>query len=432
MPELKLRPIVGECRWRGGASTVEVQPGTGLPDFQYKLSDCGGGNCKWVISLDNSSEVHKGDGTTPGGFTSIPNNKRNAFNTGANSFSVGSVHKIYFKNAAGATTEFAECYKEFTVTGGSSSGTGQSSSSVAPLSSATTSSSSSAVPGMITVTCPSRVETYPVKRTSWGITTSGESTLGNNETLVRDLYVGNTLISSKNCSRNDCQAMDDAYITKAPGTYVYSVKIGSQEMCRGSLVVNNPIVCSAKPDDITLGGSFTVKASKASDAEGNPKDCKLTGNGVSGGDCYYGQSQFGSNITVTPTSAGTHHYKYEVKLENNNSTTETFKCEWDVKVESSSSTNSSASGGTSINNWTSNTKLDAGTYTIAQCNGNTGTVHTQITAGFANCWNAFSSATNAGYWNNQTGNCNGEAVVSFPVTVTVPAGQTLTLSNCWK
>ena len=108
MPELKLRPIVGECRWRGGASTVEVQPGTGLPDFQYKLSDCGGGNCKWVISLDNSSEVHKGDGTTPGGFTSIPNNKRNAFNTGANSFSVGSVHKIYFKNAAGATTEFAD------------------------------------------------------------------------------------------------------------------------------------------------------------------------------------------------------------------------------------------------------------------------------------------------------------------------------------
>lgn len=436
MPELKLRPIVAECRWGGGASTVEVRPGTGLPDFQYKLSDCGGGNCKWVVSLDNSSEIHKGNGTTPGGFTSIPNNKRNAFNTGANSFSVGSVHKIYFKNAADATTEFAECYKEFTVTGGSSSSASQpSSSAVVNSSSAVVGSSSSAVSGMITVTCPSTVETYPVKRTSWGITTSGESTLGNNETLVRDLYIGNTLISSKNCSRNDCQAMDDAYITKAPGTYTYSVKIGSQEMCRGSLVVNNPIVCSAKPDDITLGGSFTLKASKASDAEGNPKDCKLTGNGASGDNCYYGQGQFGSDITVTPTSAGTHHYKYEVKLENNNSTTETFKCEWDVKVAapaSSSSTNSSASGGTSINNWTSNTKLDAGTYTIAQCNGNTGTVHTQITAGFANCWNAFSSATNAGYWNNQTGNCNGEAVVSFPVTVTVPAGQTLTLSNCWK
>ena len=347
-PQLTLRPIQGECRWRGDASSVEVRPGTGLPDFQYRLSDCGGGNCKWVISLDNASDIHSGTGTTQGGFSSIPSDKRNAFNTGANSFTVGSVHKIYFKNAAGATTEFAECYKEFTVTGGTSSGTVQSSSSVGPASSAVTSSSSSAVPGMITVTCPSTVETYPVKRTSWGITTSGESTLGNNETLVRDLYIGNTLISSKNCSRNDCQAMDDAYITKAPGTYTYSVKIGSQEMCRGSLVVNNPIVCSAKPDDITQGESFTLKASKASDAEGNPKDCKLTGNGVSGGDCYYGQSQFGSNITVTPTSAGTHHYKYEVKLENNNSTTETFKCEWDVKVESSSSTNSSASGGTSI------------------------------------------------------------------------------------
>lgn len=338
-PELTIRPITAECRWGGGASSVVVQPGTGLPDFQYKLSDCAGGNCKWVISLDGSEEVHKGTGTTTG-FTSIPLNKRNAFNTGANSFAVNSNHRIYFKNDAGATAKFTECYKEFTVTAGTSSGTVQSSSSAGPISSAVTSSSSSAVPGMITVTCPSQVETYPVKRTSWGITTSGESTLGNNETLERVLYVGNERISSKNCSKNDCPSMDDAYLTKAPGTYTYSVKIGSQEMCSGTLVVNNPIVCSAKPDDITLGGSFTLKASKASDAEGNPKDCKLTGNGASGDNCYYGQGQFGSDITVTPTSAGTHHYKYEVKLENNNSTTETFKCEWDVKVAAPASSSS--------------------------------------------------------------------------------------------
>ena len=429
-PQLTLRPIQGECRWRGDASSVEVRPGTGLPDFQYRLSDCGGGNCKWVISLDNASDIYSGTGTTQGGFSSLPTDKRNAFNTGANSFTVGSVHKIYFKNAAGATTEFAECYKEFTVTGGTSSGTVQSSSSVGPASSAVTSSSSSAVPGMITVTCPSRVETYPVKRTSWGITTSGESTLGNNETLVRDLYVENSRISSKNCSRNDCQAMDDAYITRAPGTYTYSVKIGSQVMCSGTLVVNNPIVCSAKPDDITLGGSFTVKASWASGVAGNPEACKLTGNGVSGGDCYNNPSKFNSDITVTPSSAGTLKYKYEVKLSNDGKTAGPYKCEWTVAVAPRPAT--SSSGSTPINNWTSNTKLDAGTYTIAQCNGNTGTVHTQIKAGFANCWNAFSSATNAGYWNNQTGNCDGEAVVSFPVTVTVPAGQTLTLSNCWK
>ena len=119
-----------------------------------------------------------------------------------------------------------------------------------------------------------------------------------------------------------------------------------------------------------------------------------------------------------------------MKLSNDGKTAGPYKCEWTVAVAPRPAT--SSSGSTPINNWTSNTKLDAGTYTIAQCNGNTGTVHTQITAGFANCWNAFSSATNAGYWNNQTGNCNGEAVVSFPVTVTVPAGQTLTLSNCWK
>ena len=341
-PQLTLRPIQGECRWRGDASSVEVRPGTGLPDFQYRLSDCGGGNCKWVISLDNASDIYSGTGTTQGGFSSLPTDKRNAFNTGANSFTVGSVHKIYFKNAAGATTEFAECYKEFTVTGGTSSGTVQSSSSVGPASSAVTSSSSSAVPGMITVTCPSRVETYPVKRTSWGITTSGESTLGNNETLVRDLYVENSRISSKNCSRNDCQAMDDAYITRAPGTYTYSVKIGSQVMCSGTLVVNNPIVCSSDPNDITLGESFTVKASWASGVAGNPEACKLTGNGASGGDCYNNPSKFNSDITVTPSSAGTLKYKYEVKLSNDGKTAGPFKCEWDVKVAAPAS---SSSGG---------------------------------------------------------------------------------------
>ena len=91
----------------------------------------------------------------------------------------------------------------------------------------------------------------------------------------------------------------------------------------------------------------------------------------------------------------------------------------------------SGGGGDEGINWTNNTTLEAGTHTIAKCNGYTGTKTTQITASFANCWGAFSATTGAGYWNNMTGNCNGQASVTYPVTVTVPSGGTLTLSNCY-
>ena len=340
-PELVVRPLQAECRWGGGASTVEVRPGTGLPDFQYKLSDCGGGNCKWVVSLDNSSEIHKGTGATPGGFSSLPSNKRNAFNTGANSFSVGSVHKIYFKNDAGATTKFTECYKEFTVTSAPSSSASQpSSSAVVNSSSAVVGSSSSVSSGNITVSCPDEVKMYPVKPASWGITTSGESSLGAGETFDLDLYVDNSKIASKSCSRTGCPDINDTYLKQAPGTYTYSVKIGSDEKCHGSLIVQNPIVCSANPDDITQGGSFTLKASWVTGITGQASECSLTGNGVpaNANNC----TQFNHNISVTPTSAGQKDYTYSAKLKNGTQTAGPFTCTWSVKV------NGGGSGGGSV------------------------------------------------------------------------------------
>ena len=102
---------------------------------------------------------------------------------------------------------------------------------------------------------------------------------------------------------------------------------------------------------------------------------------------------------------------------------------------SSSSTapaSSASGGGTPVANWENGNELSAGTYTIAKCKGNTGSMNTQISANFVDCWNAFSSKSSEGYWNNAVNNCNGQAVVSFPVTVTVPAGGTLNLSNCYK
>lgn len=91
-----------------------------------------------------------------------------------------------------------------------------------------------------------------------------------------------------------------------------------------------------------------------------------------------------------------------------------------------------ASAGGTVDDWQNNVSLSAGTYTISKCKGATGSLHTQIKANFVNCWDAFSAKSNSGYWNNRPEQCDGEAVVSFPVTLTVPAGKTVTLSNCWK
>ncbi|MBR4917404.1 MAG: hypothetical protein IKZ45_10115 [Fibrobacter sp.] len=265
-PELTLRPIQGECRWGGDLASVVVEPGKGLPDFQYRLPDCGGGNCKWVVSLDNSSELQRGTGVVPA-FSSLPATKRNAFNTRANPFTVGSEHKIYFKSTNDATTKFTECYKEFTVSSsstGSSSSTALSSSSLGVSSSSTGITSSATVdPSVITMVCPDVVEAYPLEMVTWGITTSGNTALGNNDVLTRDLYIGTVYINSKTCTRNNCSNdMDAAAAPETPDTYSYSVKIGDDVKCSGSLVVNAP----ASSSSATPTSSSEAPASSSSNS----------------------------------------------------------------------------------------------------------------------------------------------------------------------
>lgn len=263
-PELTLRPIQGECRWGGDASSVVVEPGRGLPDFQYRLPDCGGGNCKWVVSLDNSDDLQRGTGVVPA-FSSLPMTKRNSFNTPNHPFTVGSEHKIYFKSTNDATTKFTECYKEFTVTGSStasSSSTALSSSSSVGSSSSTVVTSSTTIPEGFTVACPTPIEKYPQETVVWGITTSGNTALGDNDVLTRKLYIGTTYISSKSCSKTDCPDDMDSYPAPAtPGTYEYVVKIGNTEMCRGDLVVNDPPPSSST---VVESSSSVAPASSAS------------------------------------------------------------------------------------------------------------------------------------------------------------------------
>ena len=201
------------------------------------------------------------------------------------------------------------------------------------------------VSSILTASCPATISTFPLKYFNWGITTSGNGSLADDETLVRNLYIDDTYISSKNCTKYDCQNMDGTNAPATPGTYTYSLKVGSEELCHGSLVVQNPIVCSAQPSGITSGNSITVKASWASGVEGQASDCSLSGSGVpSGGNCNY-LWNFNSDISITPASTGTQNYTYSAKLSNNGNSAGPFECNWSVAVAAASSS-SGGGGGT--------------------------------------------------------------------------------------
>ena len=188
------------------------------------------------------------------------------------------------------------------------------------------------VSSILTASCPATISTFPLKNFDWGITTSGNGSLADDETLVRNLYIDDTYISSKDCKKYDCQNMDRTNAPATPGTYTYSLKVGSEELCHGSLVVQNPIVCSAQPSGITWGNSITVKASWANGVDGQPSECSLSGSGVpSGGNCNY-LWNFNSDISITPASTGTQNYTYSAKLSNNGKSAGPFECEWSVNV----------------------------------------------------------------------------------------------------
>lgn len=77
-----------------------------------------------------------------------------------------------------------------------------------------------------------------------------------------------------------------------------------------------------------------------------------------------------------------------------------------------------------------NTTLTAGTYTITDCKGSTGTKTIQVSGGSSETCNTWFGATgwSGGPWST----CNGQISVSFPVTLEVPEGGSVILSNnCW-
>ena len=131
--ELELFPLSGECRWSNGENVVNVQQGTGLPSFQYRLADCPAGKCKWKVVLDNETtgliidneNNTIGEGAS-GSYGSLPLTTLSAFNTSGDPFDENSEHTITFLSVTDdeAKTVFNSCSKTFNVTAGGNSNTG--------------------------------------------------------------------------------------------------------------------------------------------------------------------------------------------------------------------------------------------------------------------------------------------------------------------
>ena len=120
-PALVLHPLSGECKWTTTNTKPSVQQGKGLPDFQFKLADCAGGNCEWEIMLDGTTQLHQGENVV-GGFTSLPMDVRTGKNTEATPLTTGD-HTIRFRSKSTASTQFNECTATFEVVD-ANSGTG--------------------------------------------------------------------------------------------------------------------------------------------------------------------------------------------------------------------------------------------------------------------------------------------------------------------
>lgn len=151
--------------------------------------------------------------------------------------------------------------------------------------------------------------------------------------------------------------------------------------------------------NLTQGCPYTISASGTSDK---------TGRYYAGDITFTGESQTGT-------------FNYSLSVSNSNGSV-TTPCTFTVKYQNA----------TTVSNWNSDNKtLSAGLYNIQKCNGSAGQKTTQASATFGNLWNVFSNSSNAGYWNNGDNYSNGEAKITFPVTLSIPTGKTVTLDNCY-
>jgi hypothetical protein len=252
-PVFKLQPISAECKWPTTNEKPSVPKGNGLPDFQYRLTDCAGGNCEWVVLLDGETELATGTGTVSG-FTSLPMDKRTEYNTTTENALEAGDHSITITNKSGATTLFNDCSKSFTIVDG---GTGN-----------------------LTCTMPANV--LPGQR---NVNISVYSTLVRQEF---DIYIDDEKKKAAIWMENGQGNYGDLTIPTALGNHTFKItKKGETEAeCAGSFELEGPLQCSIK-DEVKIGVQNTFLVSVKSGYSCN--NCKYSHTGSPGKnlDCGY-------------------------------------------------------------------------------------------------------------------------------------------------
>ncbi len=277
-PVLKIQPISAECKWSTTNAKPSIPQGSFLPDFQYKLPDCGGKTCAWEIYLDGT-RIHQGTGEIAG-YTSLPSDVRNGYNQNTENATTGKLaatdHTIYFKNKSvegGAV--FNECSKTFTVID-ANSGTGNLTCSVP----------AEVLPGAqiknLDVYSTLEAQNFKVyfKKSDSETWTAGNG--GNN------LWVNNGQNSF-------------GYINAptAFGTYTYKmVKDGGTETeCSGTIDVINPLGCNIKNKvEVGVQNVFEVTAKSGYSCS----NCRYSN--VSCGDQCSGHGVANYNFTMNNTT----------------------------------------------------------------------------------------------------------------------------------
>ena len=286
-PLLTLSSLSSECKWSSTNTKPSVRQGNGLPDFQYKLADCGGKTCAWEIYLDDT-KIHQGTGTLAG-FTSLPNEVRNGYNqnTETGKLSVQD-HTISIRNASGdGNAVFNECSQTFAVIE-ESSGTGN----------LTCSTPSEVLKGAqikdLTVYSSLEQQNFDVYFKKDGSDTW---------TLARDnLYI-----------QNGQNTFDYLNAPNDYGSYTYKIaKDGSTNAeCSGTFTVARALECSVSENNFVVSKKSFVS---------NCKDCYCS-DGLS---CSNMTANTTRTISFTPPTSG--------------SKTLTFNCTCDDKSESCSQT----------------------------------------------------------------------------------------------
>lgn len=283
-PVLKLQPISAECKWSTTNDKPSIPQGSFLPDFQYKLPDCGGKTCAWEIYLDGT-RIHQGTGEIAG-YTSLPSDVRNGYNQNTENATTGKLtatdHTIYFKNKSvegGAV--FNECSKTFTVID-ANSGTGN-------------------------LTCTMPAEFLGGKDHSR--MTSIYSTLENQQF---DLHFDNgAVVYTQWINNGNNSNWGDFTVPTTIGTHTYQItKKGKTEVeCSGSFEIVKPLTCEVKTKPVVLNveNEFTVTKRDGMTCV----DCSYEGVTCGSGGCSRGVQSY----PFTVTSPGSHKLEITCKCD---------------------------------------------------------------------------------------------------------------------